>query len=1147
MILNREVFFRDPLSVTLPNDGVAKVQEPENDQQWEVVRHELSSFVCEGEYHRGLDRILSSYLRHLGEAHQPAAWVSGFYGSGKSHLVRVLEFLWRDVRLPGDASARGLVELPADVTALLRELSTVGRREGGLWSAAGTLSAGDADSVRLAMLSILFRSAGLPEQYPTARFVLWLAQNGYLDAVKASVEGAGRDFNHELRQLYVSPHLAKALLQAFPQFAASEAEARGHVRAQFPPVSEITDEQFIAAMEDVLRLKSTAAGKLPCTLVVLDELQQYVGQSPERAMNVQTLVETCVSRFQSRLLFVATGQSALQDTAQLQKLQGRFTVRVQLSDVDVETVIRRVVLRKAPDRVPQVEAVLAQCSGEIDRHLQGTRIAPTPADRDVWVADYPLLPARRRFWERVLRALDKSGVTAQLRNQLRVVHEGNQRVAKQPLGTVIAGDVLYDQLAASLLQTPLLSRDVDQKIKEQRKQPDGELRSRLCALVFLISQIPDDAGIRATADTLADLLVENLVEGSSGLRQRIPPLLAALVEDGTLMQLGDEFRLQTREGQEWERTYRTRYTQILDDDGRIASERAERFKKECEESLRGLTFTQGASKAPRKLDLHFGAEAPRKDTGLVPVWIRDEWSVPEATVRQDAQAEGSESPLVFVFLPRRSADVLKAALAGQAAARETLDVRGAAVSTTEGREARAGMETRLATHTAEVSRLVAAVLADAAVLLGGGTAVPGDTLRDRLKNAADAAIVRLFPQFGPGDHAQWNKVAERARQGAADALSAIGYTGEADKYPACQLVLAYVGVSGKKGSDVRQYFQNPPFGWTGDAVDGALLAQVAGGYVRASLNAQPAVVKQLDRPTLGKAEFRREGAVITALHRIAARKLLSDAGIPISGNDEAAALPLYVAKLIELARGAGGEPPLPAAPASAHLEALRMQAGNELVLAVYEQREALEAQRKEWTARKTLVEKRLPRWQVLERLAAHAAPLAAGEVTPQVEAVRRNRALLAEPDPIPPLCGQLADLLRAALQKAQSRYAAVRDAKLADLARTDVWDRLSDDQWRGILADHGLGTVPEIRVGTEAEVLESLARISLPDWETRTAGLPERFAQALLAASRLLEPKAVRVTLPGGTLKTEQEVEEYLARVRALLMEPIGAGCPVVI
>ena len=313
----------------------------------------------------------------------------------------------------------------------------------------------------------------------------------------------------------------------------------------------------------------------------------------------------------------------------------------------------------------------------------------------------------------------------------------------------------------------------------------------------------------------------------------------------------------------------------------------------------GFVNAPVASRAPSELEPHFGAEAPRKDTDRVPIWIRDEWSVMEGTVRRDAQAEGSESPIVFVFLPKRSADALKAALVGQAAAKETLEIRGGAVTTTEGQEARAGMETRLSTHMTDVNRLMAAVLVDATVLLGGGTVTSGDALRDRLKLAVDTAMVRLFPQFGPGDHAQWSKAAERARQGAAAALSAVNYPGEAHKHSACQLVLVYVGVSDRKGSDVRQYFQNPPYGWTGDAVDGALLALVAGGYVRAMVNAQPATVKQLDRPTLGKAEFRREGAVITALHRIAVRKLLSDAGIPVSNNDEGAALPQYVAKLIK--------------------------------------------------------------------------------------------------------------------------------------------------------------------------------------------------------------------------------------------------------
>lgn len=67
MIKNREVFYTDPTSFEIPNDGWAKVGEPATSKQWEVLRYELSSFVCDGEYKKGLERILTTYLAHLDE------------------------------------------------------------------------------------------------------------------------------------------------------------------------------------------------------------------------------------------------------------------------------------------------------------------------------------------------------------------------------------------------------------------------------------------------------------------------------------------------------------------------------------------------------------------------------------------------------------------------------------------------------------------------------------------------------------------------------------------------------------------------------------------------------------------------------------------------------------------------------------------------------------------------------------------------------------------------------------------------------------------------------------------------------------------------------------------------------------------------
>ena len=136
---NRELFLKDPLSVTLRNEGVSS----NNNDDAATLEYELSTFVCDGEYQRGLAKILQGFLDRIGKE-QTGAWVSGFYGSGKSHLVKVLRFLFIDHKLPDGVSARQLCTLPQDVRDLLTELSTRGNQNGGLHSAGGTLKAGPA-------------------------------------------------------------------------------------------------------------------------------------------------------------------------------------------------------------------------------------------------------------------------------------------------------------------------------------------------------------------------------------------------------------------------------------------------------------------------------------------------------------------------------------------------------------------------------------------------------------------------------------------------------------------------------------------------------------------------------------------------------------------------------------------------------------------------------------------------------------------------------------------------------------------------------------------------------------------------------------------------------------------------------------------
>ena len=230
---NRELYFRDPATLELLNNGVSKVSEIGHDErQIKTLRFELETFVCDGEYARGLERILKAYLDGLGREEQKAVWVSGFFGSGKSHLVKVLRYLWEDYRFADGATARSLVRLPAEIADLLKELSNRSKPLGGLRAAAGTLGAGAMDNVRLAFIQLVLRAAGLPENLAQAKFVLWLRSSGLEAKVEAALKQQKRELAREVLSLKLSVPLAEALVSAEPKYATA-ANAQAAIRDQF--------------------------------------------------------------------------------------------------------------------------------------------------------------------------------------------------------------------------------------------------------------------------------------------------------------------------------------------------------------------------------------------------------------------------------------------------------------------------------------------------------------------------------------------------------------------------------------------------------------------------------------------------------------------------------------------------------------------------------------------------------------------------------------------------------------------------------------------------------------------------------------------------------------------------------------------------
>lgn len=1135
-----DLFSTNPKDLQLLNNGVAFVKDVVTPEELKTLRFELRTFVCEGEYAKGLEKILRTYLSNLDRPEQPSVWVSGFYGSGKSHLGKILRYLWNDFEFPEDkARARGLTNLSTEVADLLKELTTAGKRMGGLHAASGTLRGELGDNVRLSVLNILFKSVGLPPKYPVARFVMWLRDNDKFEAVKSRIEKAGREFAKELNNLWVSPVLHKALVEE--GLGASTGDISKSLSQQFPNVKDITIDEMLSGIREALTVK----GQMPGTLIVLDEVQQFIGEDSDRTSQVQEVVEACSKQLNSRVLVVATGQSALSGTPQLQKLRDRFRVPIQLSDTDVEAVIRKVITAKKPDKTGTAKSIISTHSGEITRHLTGTKIETRSEDDAVYVADFPLLPVRRRFWEKVLRAVDVAGTAAQLRNQLAIVYESVRAYADRPVETVVGGDFIYKVKATDLLQTGMLQPKIDEMIRKlEGGSADDQLSARVCALVFLINKLPREAGadlgIRATAEVIADLLLEDLKAGSAELRKKVPELLQTLSQAGHLMVVDDEYRLQTPESASWDAEFKKNFNRIVNDDARIASERADLLRAECAE-LRNLKVIHGTSKVARKLELFTGGESPVPTGQGVPVWVRDGWTVDEKSVVTEAQKAGTDSPLIFVYIPRRAHEELKKTIASLKAAEETLNVKGTP-TTTEGLEARSAIETRKSVAEGKLKALITEIVNGTRVFMAGGNEVAGMFLRDRVEEAARNALTRLHPQFDVADDPRWEKAMERAKRGDGNALEALGFKGDPDKHPVCAAVLATVG-AGKRGSEIRKQFGSGQYGWPQDAIDGALVLLSVTGHLRVSQSGQAFDPKQLDHSKIGICDYRTEHVTITAAQKLGLRKLFQAAGVGCKPGEEATAAPDFIVKALQAAEAAGGEPPRPPRPRIEHLREIASLTGNEQLIRLYERRESLTADLSAWTQTAAAIEERLPRWTRLKDLLRHAAKLPkAEEARQQAVTIERDCQLLSEPDPVAPLCDSVSQSLRTALTELHSLFQKGHQAGLTALEQSAAWGKLTEQQRQSVLSASGILGVPGINVGTEAEILKTLEALNLDMWQAQCDALPQRFQKAQRDSAKLIEPKVVYVTLPSATIYNESELEAWLVQVKQLVQGKLRDG-----
>ena len=465
----------------------------------------------------------------------------------------------------------------------------------------------------------------------------------------------------------------------------------------------------------------------------------------------------------------------------------------------------------------------------------------------------------------------------------------------------------------------------------------------------------------------------------------------------------------------------------------------------------------------------------------------------------------------------------------------------------EGKECRQSMVTKHNAEGLRVNELIEQILSAPRLFLSGGQEQSFITLNDGVVDAAKQVLNRLYPKFHDGDSAKWPQVYKKAKDGSPNALEQVEFTGDPQNHPVAAAIIGYMG-SGKTGLEIRKNFNASPYGWPQDAIDAVLTTLLASNHLSARINGNPLSLTEVDVKKLGQAAFRTESPVLTAVQKLAIRKLFQEAGLAkITPGDESGDARRFVEHAKLVAKHAGGEAPAPMPPAAPEITALESLSGNELLMELHDKREVLLKKIKAWQDTGKEITKRLPAFGLTEKLVLHATSLAEQAAwAATLSSIRANRSLLDDPDPVSRVLKAAANGLRSGLSSSYENYAAMHAAQTERITSHAAWEKLDQVKHQTLLSKAGVLEKAAPITTSDEQLLSALQSCSLVNWQAQTDALPAQFDKALSAAIVEAEPKARKIALAAATIHDQSELDAWLTKSKAAIEAALKDG-PVIL
>lgn len=538
------------------------------------IKQELEEYVVTRELQKHFADFFGSYKKGIsGRTDKMGVWISGFFGSGKSHFLKILSYLIGNIEVDGKKAINYFIDdmkivdpmvladmklaasVPTDV--ILFNIDSKSEMTGKQTK----------DAIVSVFLKVFNEMQGFCGSIPAlADLERHLTEKGrYAEFKGLFEENYGQPWEESRHKF---DFIQDSIVDVLDNMGfMSGAAVRNWCEKATEPYN-ISIGSFAQRVKEYLDNKDDNHH----IVFLVDEVGQYIGDDSKLMLNMQTVTEDLGTFCQGKVWIIATSQQDIDAVTKTKgndfsKIQGRFDTRLSLSSANVDEVIKKRILDKNTT-AGQTLRLLYEQKATIIKNLivfnDGVEKKLYADDRD-FAAVYPFVPYQFNLLGSVLTSIRTHGASGKHlaegeRSMIALFKESAVKFMNCPTGTLIPFNVFYDALHQFLDHSHkgVIIRAMDNSYINPDKLKDCFTVNVLKTL-FMIKYVNE---ITANVENITSLMISDIDTDRIELKKRVEEALNILVRQMLVQKNGDIYVFLTDEEQEINREINSQHVEM---------------------------------------------------------------------------------------------------------------------------------------------------------------------------------------------------------------------------------------------------------------------------------------------------------------------------------------------------------------------------------------------------------------------------------------------------------------------------------------------------------------------------------------------------------------------------------------------------------